>query len=491
MNVSNTISLSSIYKIISFSLPLPKPRFLFALSDMNVLLRSGDLGRTWITVFSLRDTTGAGRPQTEGGKMSSAHTNITVVHKAATPNSDAATDDNTSSGCDSSESDDELKTQCTTLPSSSRETITCVACNDRYVALGGRHKFLALSSDKGLTFSQAVLHGTDAFGADNDIKYVCFAGDIMLAAGEKTVCSFAIAFNENAHILEPIADQLVCTSRICCVRSFSLGCNNYEVVVSEHCRLHFSWNKGKNYISCSHMIGFVRDITPFDVVDNYRLPPFPHCSAAVKTALAEQHASTEQNTMTTDQPERPYEYACSGTSQYNTDVQSMLNRVGGAFLTTSVSDRLMMYRYYFVVGTGTYVLENDYSCSLCVGITSTECDFRVICVANNMQYSPFTRSSMTEPVLCALATVLPTASANGSFLAARSNIDGVSFSRDLKRWSLPTRSLAVLLAAAGSGEFVVCERDNTVSIVKETESEVTNVIPRELHVRSLISVVSL
>ncbi|CAC9485311.1 conserved hypothetical protein [Leishmania infantum JPCM5] len=427
-----TLSLQVICDVVLCACPGPVPRFLFALSCNDKLLRSADCGLTWRLCFSR---------SSEPLKAGTAGVQDLLDDVTSLLKSTEATDD----------------------VAGGEEASSVVCCADGYgdvVALCGRNGFLAVSGDKGVTFTTATNYLIGDFGEKAHLRHICVLDTdrILVSDDLRVVCVAVECTGCGPLALGKTHVALVCSTQICMLRACSFGGGARGAVVAENRKLHLSFDGSASFMEVRHSLGRIRGFNTASALRHCELPDFPHATLASSMGL--------QSTEASPSPPRSasvYDYVsgckCDAAVGKGDSTAAVTQFEAGALRHGAD----VFYRFFFVAGCGTEVLPYDYTALLCVCTRREGNHVVVMSTASYVSYIPFSQSRSHDRLLC---TVTRSSGDGGSYLASRGSVVGTSVSRDLDRWSTPHGAAPVGLLAVGGGDILACGRNKVVSRVE-------------------------
>ncbi|CAM38789.1 conserved hypothetical protein [Leishmania braziliensis MHOM/BR/75/M2904] len=447
-----SLSLKAICDVALCACPGPVPRFLFALSSNDKLLRSADCGLTWRLCFSR---------SSEPRKADAAGAQDLLDDVTSLLKSTVATDDVVSGDGASS----------------------VVCCADGYgdiVALCGHSGFLAVSGDKGVTFTTATDYLMSDFGEKAHLRHICVldTNRILVSDDLRVVCVTVQCAGYGLVALGKARVALVCATQICMLHAYSMGGGARGAAVAENRKLHLSFDGAVSFVEVRHCLGRIRDFDTTAALRHCELPDFPQGNLASSLGLINTEVSTSP-----PRSASAYDYV----SGYKRDTSASKGESAAALMQFEAGALRygadVFYRFFFVAGCGAEVLPCDYSALLCVCTRREDNHVFVISTASSVSYIPFSQSRSHGRLLCAVAR---SADGSGSYVASRGSIVGTSVSRDLDCWSTPRGAAPVGLLAVGGGDILTCGRNKVVSRVGGDAEAHT--ILRDMRVPMLVTV---
>ncbi|CCW63826.1 unnamed protein product [Phytomonas sp. EM1] len=435
----NGLSLDDIVLILQYSFPGLAPGFLFALSKNDSLLRSPDRGFSWKMVYNQESD-------------SASHVAEEDMN---------TTDDflkNLIKGLSSEDADLDVMLS---NHEKDHSTLSCVSSYSESVALAGKGGFLALSTDRGVTFTTSKSYLKPILGSDCDVSYLAIVdNNCILAAGGSTVCKVAItptAFNKASFSEATVI--LKCKSYVCTLEVVRYSLTSFQIIVAEAGWLHLSWNNGSDFVSVPHKLGCVRSLDSLSALRNCEMPPFPANSL-------EAYLRRSKSTSFAERCQESYEYSCGTTvKDFSSFALEELKMALDASFRRFGRRNGIFFRSFLVMGNGTEVLSYDYTSVLCLCISASGDCVTVFSHASSVSYVPFVRSSLDDPMFC-LSTII----APDRVLFARACSCGASISWDMKKWSDPQVSDPVGFFALDGNELIVCNEQNVIFVLHCNES---------------------
>ncbi|CAD2220909.1 hypothetical protein AGDE_10577 [Angomonas deanei] len=448
------LSSESISIILAFAVSQVRPRFLFAVGSNYSVLRSPDKGQSWKKVFSC------------------------VAEKEAQPKPTAqAEEDDELAEITGLMKDIESKTMGPPKKEDPPASIEWLATSGAVVVGGGVRRYVCASGDRGVTFATAAGVLDNHLPPTARVEGGVLDGESTLFIySDRTVLRLALTVSALGQVsFGEVRELLTCRARISSIHRVTRGSQS-ELLVVEPGILHLSLDHGESFITIPHTLGFIRGIDGLQSVRNARLPPFPSDANVLKE-------ETTKDTRKSGETTAKYEYAI-GLKNGATVDEALWGEMEDHFLTTPTGG--YYYRHYMVCGSGAEVLPYDYSAVLCVILHGGPGTCSTYSIATNVDYIPYTKSSLREPLLCASYREEGTP----QVLLVRGNSSGVSFSTDHTRWSPPQKSSPVGIVPADGGSCIIgCQR-NTLHHFTTASTANTVVIPSNLRVPSLLTMVA-
>ncbi|KAG5479327.1 hypothetical protein LSCM1_04583 [Leishmania martiniquensis] len=431
------LSLQAICDVVLCACPGPVPRFLFVLSNNDKLLRSADCGLTWRLCFSR---------SSEPRRTSTTDSQDPLDNVTNLLKSTVDTDDVTGG----------------------EEVSSVVCCADGYgdvVALGGRRGFLAVSGDKGVTFTTATNYLRDELGEKAHLRHICVLDTdrILVSDGVRVVCVTVQLTGGGPLALGRACVALVCATQACMLQACSIGGRARCAVVAESGKLHLSLDGAVSFMEVRHSLGRIRDLNTAAALRHCELPDFPQAALTSSMGMLSAEASTCNPS---SDPAYGYVmgYKCDASTSERGTATAVAQFEAGALRYGDV-----FYRFFFVVGSGAEVLPYDYSALLCVCTHRDGDHIVVMSTASCVSYVPFSQSRPHDRLLCAFTR---SSDGGGSYIASRGSAVGTSVSHDLGKWSTPRGAAPVGLLAVGGGGILACRRNKVVSRVGEGEAHI-------------------
>lgn len=458
------LSPSAIMTLLEYVMVGKPVRFLFASGAGGSVLRSHDRGFTWRVVYRIHDNVTDVVPT---GRQPAGTLGAVGETKAL------------------SETGGNIASKDEVIPPSAVEPenhTSCIATMDDRVAVCGDNGFLAVSVDRGLSFSKLAkeaFHPLGEGGSNNESNCSDFRGVEFLSECALVFFSkrhlFRCPLNQKSYNSVEFGDISLLqafSDPIGCVRTFSRagrGCMR-ELFVATNGFVHYSHDGGAVLLKIPHKLGVIRSIEPMDVVLRRReIPQLPPSLIDAMTAPAvERHLSAEKEKYS-------YSVVVRATGAQDKGVgDSGCDFCEGWVDGISLPHRLgsVCYRVLLVAGCGANILPYDCTALLFVAASSNGPDTTpdaLGSLAEHVDYVPYIKSGITEP----LSVALTRRPGSGGCVFARSNIAGVSFSSDMGRsWSIPKQAYVVSVLASDGGEFVCCNRRNVVNFPNSVCEEV-------------------
>ncbi|KAG5505646.1 hypothetical protein JKF63_04981 [Porcisia hertigi] len=426
---AHALSTQAICDIVLSACPGPVPRFLFALSDNDKLFRSADCGLTWRLCFSRCSEPN----KTEAAAAQDLLDDVTSLLKSTADTPEYAVN---------------------------HEGSSVVCCADGYrdvVALCGRSGFLAISGDRGVTFTTATNFLVSDFGENAHLRHVRVLDRdrVLVSDGLRVSCVTLHCVGSGPLALGKARVALVCATQVCMLHACSMGGGARCAVVAENGKMHLSFDGAISFLEVRHCLGRIRDLNTAAALRHCDLPDFPEETLASPMGLLSTEASASS-----PRSKPAYDYV----SGYKCDVPAC---EGGPAVAVAQFEAGALrygsdvfYRFFFVAGCGAEVIPYDYTALLCVCTRRESNSVVVMSTASYVSYIPFSQSRRDEQLLCAVTRI---ADGDGSYVACRGSAIGASISRDLARWSTPHGAAPVGLIAVGDGDILVCGRNKVVS----------------------------
>ncbi|KAG5502336.1 hypothetical protein JIQ42_05213 [Leishmania sp. Namibia] len=428
------LSLQATCDVVLCACPGPVPRFLFVLSNNDKLLRSADCGLTWRLCFSRSSEP---RQASRGGAQDLLNDVMSL-----------------------------LKSTVDTEDVAGGEVSSVVCGADGYgdvVALCGRSGFLAVSGDKGVTFTTATNYLMNEFGERAHLRHICVLDTdrILVSDGLRVVCVTVQCAGCGPLALGKARVALVCATQVCMLHACCIGGRARSAVVAENGRLHLSLDGATSFMKVRHCLGRIRGFSTAAALRHCELPDFPQAALASSMDMS----STEASALP-PRPDSAYDYVtgykCDASAREGESATAVAQFEAGALRYGAD----VFYRFFFVVGCGAEVLPYDYSAVLCVCTRRDSDHIAVMSTASYVSYVPFSQSRAHDRLLCALTR---SSDGGGSYIASRGSVVGTSVSHDLGNWSPPRGAAPVGLLAVGGGSILACGRNKVVSRVGEDE----------------------
>jgi hypothetical protein len=518
---SPTLSLPSITAVLLSACPGAAPRFLFALGANSTLLRSPDGGHTWRVSFarSCEDAT----PSHEGADS------VDVVHDMQRLLTSAAALD---AEMDEPDPVAAVTSSATRAPSYSESSTICSADGyDEVVALCGPDGFVAVSGDRGVTFT-TISNCILADGSDTTTTATTSTSGATAAAVASPstllqhICVLdrqCLVVSDGYRVLRMSVSQvgygrlslgaatvvLTCVSAVVMVRAYSTAGGGRVVVVSESGKLHLSFDGAATFLEVRHCLGQIRDVSPMDALRRCEQPPFSFSAVAAALDVSDAPAPSTGGSGGTSSASSPYAYV-SGYKRDTSSIADVEGRCDASHVTAlmhfeAVARRHepdVYYEHLFVSGTGAEVLPYDYTAVLCVCTRRTAnpsdngdgdstsrqqqqpavawCT-RVLSSASKVSYVVFSRTRRREALPCVITRCV----SRSGIVAARGSSVGLSTSSDFVHWTTPQGPAPVGLTVMSGGEVLASGRLKVITTVGAPETART--MPHSLRVPFLVA----
>nr|CCC93397.1 conserved hypothetical protein [Trypanosoma congolense IL3000] len=456
-------SLSSIILVLKYVMVGVPVRFLLAGGGKGSVLRSHDRGRTWRVVYRIKD----------------AHNNQLQTKPAPEDKLDAIegmatlemsnTQESTGSG-DTDSSNTELGNE-----------ITHVSTLYDRVAVCGKRGFLAVSIDRGLTFS-TMANGLlnpfleDVTGCQNnrwDLGGVSFLSEsVLLFFCKKQLFKVDIVQKGYSGVeLGGVSLLRRFSSAVGCMKTFPLigAVGMRELYVATKGFLHCSRDGGEAFVDIPHKLGVIRAIEPLDLVlRREEIPRLPQelVGAMIPTTELLQVPEKEKTYF--------YKFVVRVSEKQDSRQNNLGLDLGGKWMDSislPFSSSNVQYRALFVAGVGADILPYDYTALLFVAAypgDAVDCPGALGSWAERVDYVPYIKSGLTQPLSVAL---MRHPGSRGCMLV-RANVAGVSFSTDMgKSWSVPKQAYVLSVVALDGGELICCYGRHVVNYANGTYGE--------------------
>lgn len=441
------VSLQAVCEVVLCACPGPVPRFAFALSNNDKLLRSVDGGRTWRLSFS----------------RSGDH------HAEAPPPPRDLLDDVASL----------LKASADTDAAAGGEGVdAAVCCADGYgdvVALCGRNGFLAVSGDRGVTFTSAANYLSRHLGENARLRHVCVLdSERLLVSDDSRVVRVGMrGAGSNSVALGEASVVLQCATPVCMMRACSLGGAARVVIVAESGALHLSHDGAASFLEVRHCLGRIRDVGSTAAMRRSELPTFP-----LDAVVSSMEPAGSDVAAAAQQSGAAYEYV-SGytcTAARGSDTATAAAHFARQALRYGPD---VHCHHLLVVGSGTAVMAYDYSALLRVCTRSVGGRLVVLSSATHVSYVPFSHTRGYGRLLSASVR------SSSGYLVARGSSVGSSVSSDFDHWTLPQGGAPAGLWPVGGGGVVACGCNKVVARVGGGAAEV-HTVPSDMRVPLLL-----
>ncbi|KAL7700943.1 hypothetical protein NQL31_007029 [Lotmaria passim] len=501
-SATSALSLQAICALLVCACPGTAPRFLFALAGNDKLLRSPDGGRTWRISFSRScdDATPAHENSADAvdilGGMQRLLQNAAAADVAATPETelDAPLSSATTTG--------EAPTSASSAPSCSSLPMICDAHgHDDVVALCGRDGFLAISGDRGVTFTTAtvsLVNGTTLHAA---LQHVRVVHSQLLVVSDDARQVFSVAIVQVGYgrlALGRATHVLTCSSSVVYLYAYTWvygDCNEERgsrkslqraVVVSETNKLHVSLDGATTFLEVRHCMGQIRSMDAMTAFRQCEQPALPLSSLAAALEIQGSAASRADSSGGNTPATSSYAYISGYKRDLSSpDAASHATALAHFEIAARPAQHGVFYQHFFIAGNGTLVLPYDYTAVLCICTRRTAPALQSPCIvlscATHVCYVPFSHARRQEALPCAVVRRIGCS----GIRAGRGSTVGVSVSTDLEHWSTPQGAAPVGLVAQSGGELLACGRRKVVAAVGS--AEVAHTVPSELRVPYLLT----
>ncbi|KPI85145.1 hypothetical protein ABL78_5805 [Leptomonas seymouri] len=454
------LSLQAICATLVYAFPELAPRFLFVLAGNDKLLRSPDGGRTWRVSFA--------RSCEEDTSANDHADPSNVLHEMQRLLTSAATLD-----AELDASTTPAMAVAAPAPSSSSSPVMCSAhgCED-VVAICGKEAFLAVSGDRGVTFTTATnyLPGTASAGVSLqhirvlDPQHLVVSDDTRVLRIDVSQVGYGRLALGKATVVH------TCASQIVMLHVYSTPCGGRAVMVSERDKLHLSLDGAVTFLEVRHCMGHIRHVDTMDAIRRSEQPAFAFSSLA--SSLEVEGAPTNSKPSASS-----YAYISGYKREVSSDDDSHATALKN-FERAARRHEDTFYQQFFVSGCGTQVLPYDYTTVLCICTRrvpgTSQCI--VLSSAAQVSYVPFSHARRQEPLPCAVVRRV----GGSGYLAGRGSSVGVSTSTDLEHWSTPQGATPVGLVAMHGDELLACGRNKVITALGSMGEART--VPSELRV---------
>ncbi|CCD21295.1 hypothetical protein ERJ75_000676900 [Trypanosoma vivax] len=464
------LSVQSLVVALEFSMLQTPVRFLFA-SGSNAVLRSHDRGSSWRTVYSAC----AGNPT----ERSMDHSPEDIAN---------AVEDSVKllSGTYSKPlekvalfSDAEIKIHYT------------VAMGDMLAACG-HNLFLAVSIDRGLTFS--IMERTlllPSVKSDSDEEHNLLIGGAAFLSRTALLifCKkklFVVELHQESYRSVSFSGVKLLKAfpaPIGCMRTFPQICDSdiCELFLSISGMLYYSSDGGYSFISFPHRLGILRALEPLDLKVRCReTPPIPRELLIAMTTPPEKLSCKSKG------GKFEYKVICrdgDSAKSFEELCKREMCEKSRSLAGLPYNSEGVCYRVLIVAGVGAPILPYDFTSLLFIAASSAGGSPTVGTLAERVEYIPYMKSGSTGPLSIAVSRC----SVARGCVFARGNAAGVSFSTDMgKSWSVPKQAYVIETLAADGGGFICCSRRNVASTTSNGNSNVYS-IPTDLRVPFLTS----
>ncbi|KPA78103.1 hypothetical protein ABB37_06295 [Leptomonas pyrrhocoris] len=467
---TSTLSLQAICAVLVCACPGSASRFLFVLAGNDKLLRSPDGGRTWRVSFarsceednSTHDCTDASNVLDDMQRLLTSAAALDA--ESSTPSTLAPAPTLTASPASSS-----------ALPA-----ICSAHGYDEVVALCGQDGFLAVSGDRGVTFTTATNFLADSTSSSASLQHIRVLDrqHLLVNDGARVLRIDVSQVSYGRLALGKATVVLTCTSQIVMLHTYSTPCGGRAVMVSERDKLHLSLDGAVSFLEVRHCMGHIRGADPMDAVRWSEQPDF----ASFVLASSLEADSSPSGSGGTKPPASPYAYISGYKREAPSDVDSHTTALTNFEKVARRYKENIFFQQFFVSGCGTQVLPYDYTAVLCIctrRLPDTSL-YIVLSSAAQVNYVPFSHARRREPLPCAVVRRV----GSSGYVAGRGSSVGVSISTDLEHWSTPQGTAPVGLMAVCGDELLACGRQKVITTVGTTEE--ARIVSNELRVPYLI-----